>query len=542
VELRLHQGVPNRWGRLAPDHFIGRYLLSRKLLSTVVAALVFSGLLVSGASGGGDDAFNGSEELRDAVSADGVMKHLRKFQQIADNNGDTRSSGTPGYDKSAAYVAKRMEDAGYHVRRQEFEFDDFAEKTEAEFEQTAPTPTEYVYGEDFITADFSGSGDVTAPLEAVDLVLPPGPSASTSNSGCEAADFATFTPGNIALIQRGTCDFAVKVDNAIAAGASGVVLFNEGQEGRTDLLGATLGAPRRSIPVIGTTFELGEDLANGTLNGPTGITVRLFTDTSSEFVETENVIATSKTGDPNNVVMAGAHLDSVDEGPGINDNGSGSGGVLETALQISKLGIEPENRLRFAWWGAEESGLVGSDFYVANTSTRNLAKIALYLNFDMIGSPNFARFIYDGNGSAFGQSGPPGSDTIERTFQRYFESAGLTSGQTAFDGRSDYLGFIEAGIPAGGLFTGAEDVKTENEQLAYGGTAGEAFDPCYHAACDDISNVSRRALEQMTDAVAHSVHKFAFDLKFVREEETRRSARATTQGSTRDRAGHAFVR
>ena len=170
------------------------------------------------------------------------------------------------------------------------------------------------------------------------------------------------------------------------------------------------------------------------------------------------------------------------------------------------------------------------------------ADIALYLNFDMIGSPNFARFIYDGNGSAFGQSGPPGSDTIERAFQRYFEEKGLASGQTAFDGRSDYLPFIEVGIPAGGLFTGAEGIKTEHQQAVYGGTDGEAFDPCYHAACDDISNVSKRALEQMTDAVAHSVHKFAFDLKFVRETEPERSARASTHASTRDRAGDALVR
>ncbi len=521
--------------------------MTKKLLSVALAVLAICGLLAAGATSSNNtnssDAFEESADLRDAVSAKGVMKHLRKLQEIADENGDNRASGTPGYDESADYVAKKMEQAGYDVVRQPFEFEAFTEETEATFEQTAPDDVEYVYGEDFITADFSGSGDVTAPLEAVDLVLPPGAEPSSSSSGCEADDFTGFTPGNIALIQRGTCDFAVKADNADAAGASGVVLFNEGQEGRTDLLGATLGEPRRDIPVIGLTFELGNELANGETDGPTGITVHLVTDTSSEIVTTENVIATSEKGDPDNVVMAGAHLDSVDDGPGINDNGSGSAGILETAIQISKLGIKPKNQLRFAWWGAEESGLVGSTEYVNLLTEEEGAKIALYLNFDMIGSPNFARFIYDGNGSAFGQSGPDGSDTIERTFQRYFSDADLTSGQTAFDGRSDYLPFIEVGIPAGGLFTGAEDVKTENEQLAYGGTAGEAFDPCYHAACDDISNVSKRALEQMTDAVAHSVHKFAFDLKFVREEtDERRQARATARGTTRDRAGNTYVR
>ena len=155
--------------------------------------------------------------------------------------------------------------------------------------------------------------------------------------------------------------------------------------------------------MFGLTFELGDELANGEVNGPTGVTVQMFADTSSENVSTENVIATSTKGDPNNVVMSGAHLDSVAAGPGINDNGSGSAGILETALQISKLGIKPENQLRFAWWGAEESGLVGSTEYVAQLTRRREPKIALYLNFDMIGSPNFARFIYDGNGSAFGE-------------------------------------------------------------------------------------------------------------------------------------------
>ncbi len=141
--------------------------------------------------------------------------------------------------------------------------------------------------------------------------------------------------------------------------------------------------------------------------------------------------------------------------------------------------------------------------------------IALYLNFDMIGSPNFARLIYDGNGSAFEAPGPEGSDAIERTFQRYFDRADLASGQTAFDGRSDYGPFIDVGIPAGGLFTGAEDVKTEAEAQLYGGTAGEAFDPCYHAACDDIENISERGLNQMSDAAAHAIHYYAYSLKFI---------------------------
>ena len=334
------------------------------------------------------------------------------------------------------------------MERQEFQFELFSEDSQSEFSQVTPDATDYVDGDDFDTMEFSGPGDVTAELVAIDLVIPPGAEDNTSNSGCEATDFTgTGISGKIALMQRGSCPFADKADNAINAGAIGAIVFNEGQEGRRDLLFGTLAAPLRSVPVFGLPFALGEELANGETSGPTGVTVRMVADTSSENVATENVIATGTTGDEDNIVMSGAHLDSVGEGPGINDNGSGSAGILETAIRISKLGIEPENRLRFAWWGAEESGLVGSNQYVAQLDEYEAADIALYLNFDMIGSPNFGRFIYDGNGSAFGLEGPDGSDAIERVFQRFFSAEDLASGQSAFDGRSDYLPFINAGIP-----------------------------------------------------------------------------------------------
>ncbi len=373
----------------------------------------------------------------------------------------------------------------------------------------------------------------------MDLVLPPGEEPSTSTSGCEPEDFDSVdVTGKIALLQRGTCDFRVKVDNAAAAGAVGAVLFNEGQDGRTDVIFSTLGGPNAAIPVVDTSFALGEELANGvTDNGPTGVTVHIATETRSEERSTENVIAESPGGDPDNVVMAGAHLDSVDEGPGINDNGSGSAGLLEVAEQISKHGIEPENKLRFVWWGAEETGLDGSNYFIEQLTEEEYLRIALYLNFDMIGSPNFARFIYDGNGSKFEDEGPEGSDTIERVFERHFERNDLASGQTAFDGRSDYGPFIEVDIPAGGLFTGAEEIKTEAQQAVYGGTEGEAFDPCYHQACDDIDNISQRALGEMSDAVAHSVVHFGSNLKFIPRPEP--APLKTSSGPVRELDGSA---
>jgi Zn-dependent M28 family amino/carboxypeptidase len=214
---------------------------------------------------------------------------------------------------------------------------------------------------------------------------------------------------------------------------------------------------------------------------------------------------------------------------------------MELARQISALGIQPENTLRFAWWGAEEEGLIGSTNYVADLNKKQAKKIALYLNFDMIGSPNFARMIYDGDGSEFEVPGPKGSDAIERNFERYFKSQDLATIETEFDGRSDYLAFTDAGIPAGGLFTGAEAVKTEAEQKLFGGTVGVAFDPCYHLACDTVKNVSRRGLSQMSDAVADAVHLYAFDLGALKGGK-RPAPRATAGEAGSDHLGDSLRR
>ena len=190
---------------------------------------------------------------------------------------------------------------------------------------------------------------------------------------------------------------------------------------------------------------------------------------------TENVIAESKGGDANNVVMAGAHLDSVEAGPGINDNGSGSSALIETAEQMAK--VKPKNKVRFAWWGAEEASLVGSTFYVGSLTEAEGDAIELYLNFDMIGSPNYGLFILDGDGDAFGTAGPDGSDDIEALFERYYEEQGEISAAKAFDGRSDYAPFTAAGIPAGGLFTGAEVPKTAAAGRVVGWQGGHRVRP-----------------------------------------------------------------
>ncbi|MFE5671453.1 M20/M25/M40 family metallo-hydrolase [Agromyces sp. NPDC056523] len=446
-----------------------------------------------------------TSDLQDAVTVDGVKEHLEEFQAIATANGGNRAAGTSGHEASLEYVESQLEGAGYTTTRQEFTYER-TNFTGTSLSRTSPDPdVQYTLGIDYFPMDFTGGGNVSAPVTAVDVNLV-GDRASTS--GCEADDFTGFPAGNIALIQRGSCDFAVKAANALAAEASGVIIFNQGNvvpgDDRLGLFGGTLGSIiDENLPVVSAPFALGEEWVN-----TPGLEMNLSVQITVESVTTENIWADTS-GRADRTVVVGGHLDSVAEGPGINDNGSGTAAILETAIQMSELGIEPENRVRFAFWSGEEDGLIGSSYYVSQLTKKELKGTALNLNFDMIGSVNAVNFIYDGDGDALGVAGPNGSGTIEGVFEDFFDSEGEPTEPTDFDGRSDYFGFIEAGIPAGGLFTGAEGIKSAEQAAIFGGTAGVAYDPCYHAACDTLANVDDETLGLMSDAVAHSTLVFA---------------------------------
>ncbi|MGH8969886.1 MAG: M28 family peptidase [Actinomycetes bacterium] len=454
------------------------------------------------------------------VTLKGLLKHSDRFQAIADANGDNRGSGLPGYDASAAYVASKMRGAGYDVTVQPFDFPYF-EEFGSTFQQTAPTATTYVDGEDYDLMDYSGAGDVTAPVVGVDLNLTP-PRASTS--GCEPADFqdaagASTVTGKIALVQRGTCTFGQKVANAEAAGAIGAVVMNQGNgdpvvnTDRYELFAGTLGGPV-GIPAVSVSYFTGEEFAN-----TAGLELRIQADTTSEIRSTSNVFAQSKRGRTDNVVMAGAHLDSEPDTTGINDNGSGSAALLEIAIKMSKL--RTPNAVRFAWWGAEEAGLQGSNFYINTLPVVQRADIAMYLNFDMIASPNYTFGVYDGDDSAQEGSGPgpAGSAAIEDVFEAFFADRDEPTKASDFTGRSDYGPFIAVGIPAGGLFTGAETIKTAADVTLWGGLAGEQMDVCYHDPCDSLTPEQDNAPAGVHDALAATgydlygnLNTYAFDV------------------------------
>lgn len=438
------------------------------------------------------------KKLLECVTLEGVRAHQAALQAIADANNGIRTSGTPGYDASVDYVVNQMTSYGYNVTIQSFQFQTFISLTPPILEQVAPPPAGPIANN---IMSYSGSGDVTAPVTA--LPAPP----VDATPGCDAADFAGFPAGNIALISRGACTFALKATNAYNAGASGVVIYNNAP----GVLNGTLGNGfTLNIGVTSVTQAVGQQLA-ATL----GLVLRLKTDTFRGIATTYNVLAETSDGDPNNVIMAGAHLDSVNAGPGINDNGSGSAALLEIAKQMAK--VKPRNMVRFAWWGAEESGLVGSTYYVNNLSQAERDQITLYLNFDMVGSPNHVFFIYDGDDSdgVGAPAGPGGSAEIEKTFEAFFNLRGIPFKGTDFSGRSDYGPFIAVGIPSGGLFTGAEGIKTAQEAAIWGGTAGQQYDPCYHLACDTYANNNDYALDTNSDAVAFATLQYAMSTKDI---------------------------
>ena len=473
----------------------------------LVAALVVGSLTVPVSATAAVDDIN-TQKLRDAVTVNGILNHERALQRIANKNDGNRAAGTAGFEASAAYVKGQLEKAGYKVTEQPFDFEYYQEVTPATLSQLSPSATDY----ETATFTYSGSGDVTGQIVPVTNIIIPATDTPSSAAGCDVADFvpASLTEPQIALIQRGTCTFAVKAENAIAAGYDAVVIFNEGNPGRTDLLTGTLGGSL-TVPVVGLSYDDGAALVAAAQAAPT--TVAVSTSVIAETRTTKNLLAETKKGSADKVIVVGAHLDSVLEGPGINDNGSGTATILETAIQMAKgnVNVNARQKVRFAFWGAEELGLLGSEHYVASASDEDLAKIYANLNFDMLASPNYVRFVYDGDGSAEegAPAGPPGSAQIESIFTSYFAAQGLATEPTAFDGRSDYGPFIAAGIPAGGLFSGAEELKTPEQAAIFGGTAGVALDACYHQACDTISNVNTKALNELGDGAVHAIMTLA---------------------------------
>jgi hypothetical protein len=393
-----------------------------------------------------------------------VVPHLEALQAIADRNGGNRSAGRPGEVETVEAIVQRLEAVGWRVGRQAVPFPYWEERT-------PPVVHDLVPGRDVLTVRMSGNGDVTARVRAV------------RGSGCRREHVRGFRRGDVALLRPGGCFFAVAARRLQRAGAR-AVLFSS-PSGPTGLLPSTLVRPVVRIPVLTVTTQAGRRLA--ALRTP----VRVKVDGFNERRTGTNVIAERPGTRPREVVMAGAHLDSVPEGPGINDNGSGIAALLAIAQRLNEVRLADTVRLGF--WTAEEWGLFGSVRYIQRLPRRERRRIGVYLNADMVGSPNGAPQIYDAHAS------------IERPLRRRLPGAG----EIDIYGVSDHTPFIDARIPSGGVFTGSNERKTAAQARRFGGRAGAPRDPCYHRACDTVANVDPRMLALSANAIAGALVAYA---------------------------------
>ena len=293
--------------------------------------------------------------------------------------------------------------------------------------------------------------------------------------------------------------------NAAAAGAGAVIVYNQSSDRMTSTIKQWVGGVEEmtAIPGIELDRAAGAILIEALRRGP--VTVQLNVETRAFAYSSRNLIAETAGGDPESVVLIGAHLDSVPEGPGINDNGTAVAAILEAARQLSRLNIKTANKLRFAFWTDEENEMLGSHHHAASLSSDELKRIVAVLNFDMLGSANYGRFVYDGNGSAGGKAGPSGSEWIERMFRTYFAAVGLPVAEQPLENGSDHSSFVEHGVPVGGLLAGDSEIKSAKEAKMFGGSAGALYDPCYHKACDTLNAVNRAGFDELADAAAHGI-------------------------------------
>jgi Peptidase family M28/PA domain len=490
---------------------------------------------------------------------------MQALQAIADANPGadghpSRNSGEPGYKASVDYVAKLMKQAGYDVSIQPYTFTYTSFVGTPTWSEVSPTARSFTLVDDWNPGTSNGDATGAQIKPAGGIVLPPTPT-SSSTSGCTPADFNSSFAGKIALVQRGGCNFGVKVINAEAAGAVGVVIFNEGNPGRTAVInGSLLDANNNpfvpSVPVAFTSFATGQSLFNEYQAGTPpvmNLSIHVVVDPNREDY---NLIAESKGGDPNHVVVVDAHLDAI-YGAGMLDNGSGSVTILDIAQKMRK--VKPLNKLRFIWFGGEELGLLGSHYYVDNLSSSQLSRIRYDLDADVTATPNYSIGILDPAApDFFGR-------TVSTTFpQQVYEPSKVSRDQSVafFDSigknhiffspvGTDAFSFNEAGVPASGLLTGQDCCKTQEEVDLFGGTLGNyegnlgTFDGgCVDNPfrwCDNLSNNDPGVLTFMSQAFANTVVRMAFDKSVVWAGDSGGHKPKRSQAAT-PRARHAAIR
>lgn len=450
------------------------------------------------------------EKLEQCVTQASLWRRLSHFQRIADENPGSeghgnRDTGTPGYAASVAYVATLMRHAGYKVTVQRYIYQKSDVTGTPEFRTPSLT---YTFERDWFVARRSGSGTLTAPIEAP----------SGSRAGCLPSDFAGFTRGHVALIERGSCDFDAQVANAQAAGAGAAVLYNSIPG--SGAYEARLVDPA-GIPVLGVAaYAVGAQLLHQYRSG-NAPTIHVDVRTQHRSDVDYNVIADSPFGDPHRMVVIDAHLDSI-YGAGMLDNASGSTTTLEVALNMAKTSTR--NRLRYIWFGGEELGLLGSSYYTTHLTRAELHGIVFDVDVDVTATPNFDILVADPRYARkvkkFPRNVVPESKIGNDYFADFFEASGIASRPASFgnDG-TDSLSFSLAGVPNSGILTQQDCCKHTWETKLWGGFLGnyEGQIPssnggCVdypHRWCDNLSNNDPFVLELASKAVAYVTFELA---------------------------------
>ena len=447
-----------------------------------------------------------AEDLRDAIDVDAIVADLGRLQSIAAEHGGARPAGSDGHAAAAAFVTDQLRAAGYTVELQPLDLPFFRQLGPSVLQVEGGGPAfEDVH--DFKAMLFSASGEVTAPVFALgfDPEARPG---DRTGLGCNPEDWSGVPAGSIVLVQAANCRRHDAVVQAQAAGALALVTAYP-ESTRDEVLRPTLITPADiRIPVLGLTEAAGLALADAAAAGKQ---VHISTRTAVETRSSVNVIGETPGGDANHVVMLGGHLDSVVDGPGINDDGSGTMTVLEIArvlaaqLRKGQGGtLAPTWKVRAGFWTGEEIGLLGSTAWVGRSGAPPLSSIAVYLNLDMLGSPNGGRFVYDGATT----TRPAQSGMVSQLFVRTLEDQGLVW-QSVSVGSSDNVPFDQFGVPTSGLFSGANEIKTAGQAELFGGTGDAPADACFHLACDTTANIDRQLLSELARAAGWVVGALA---------------------------------
>ena len=438
------------------------------------------GNATSRAAGGTATAASGRRAADpQAASARDPWTHLRALAGVGARNRGTRAAGTPGGVATEELIASRLRAAGWSVRFEPVGFPFFDERRPPVV--ALPGGRRLRAGNDVRTLTYSAGGAARAPVQVVGGGRP--------DAGCRAGDWRGFPRGRIALARRGVCPFAAKARRAQAAGAAALLVDDRASTGDRGPVTGTLGAPGVRIPVVALDAAAGAAVARA--RGP----VRVRVDAVSERRTARNVIGELPGTEGRRVVMAGAHLDSVPDGPGVNDDGSGVAGLLALAARLGAA-PRPRDTVRLGFWTAEELGLYGSRRHVAALPAAERRRLRSYVNLDMIASPNAVLETY-------------GAGATEAALRRALDARGPAPARTSLGGASDHAAFQRAGVEVGGVFTGASERVGAAEARRFGARAGRPADPCYHRACDTLANADRPMLERVTDAVEVALRSLA---------------------------------